>query len=111
MTRTSPATGHSALPSGRKRIHPSKPALIIAPLNTALAGVGATGCASGNHTCSGTSPALMPRLTTSSTINTERYGEAATAAGTSANRASGTCSASMENAMNCNTSPSSAMVR
>ena len=32
----------------------------MAPDNTALAGVGATGCANGNHTCNPITPALMP---------------------------------------------------
>ena len=43
--------GIVASPSGRKRIQPSNPALIIAPLNTALAGTGAAGWASGSQKC------------------------------------------------------------
>jgi hypothetical protein len=44
------------------------PALTIAPLSTAEAGVGAAGWASGSQTCSGTSPALMPKPATRSAM-------------------------------------------
>ena len=60
-TTTKPASGIAARPSGKKVIHPINPALIILPLNTALAGVGATGCAIGSQTCKPSNPALMPK--------------------------------------------------
>ncbi|MBT9133830.1 MAG: hypothetical protein DDT38_00556 [Firmicutes bacterium] len=45
------------------RISPNAPILSMSPDSSALAGLGATGCASGNHTCNGTIPALMPKPT------------------------------------------------
>jgi len=38
----------------------------ITPLMSADTGDGAAGCASGNHTCMGTSPALVPKPTSAS---------------------------------------------
>ena len=53
--------------------------MIIAPDSTALAGVGATGCASGSHTCSGSAPTLMPKPTSVRPITASRHGDAASA--------------------------------
>ncbi len=43
---------------------PYAPALIMTPESRALAGAGATGCARGSHTCTGTMPALTPKPST-----------------------------------------------
>ena len=56
------------------------PALTTAPLSTAEAGIGATGCASGSQTCSGTSPAFSPNPAISSPTAKPRAGEPGSAA-------------------------------
>mgnify|MGYP006907231987 CR=1 FL=1 len=50
-----------SIPNGNTVNQPNKPALIMAPLRTALAGAGATGCANGNQTCSPITPAFTPK--------------------------------------------------
>ena len=56
------------------------PALLIAPLITAAAGIGAAGYASGNQTCSGTSPTFSPKPTIRKARVASRQGDVGSSA-------------------------------
>ena len=67
---------HSGPPSRSKatRSMPYTATFSITPLIRADTGEGAAGCASGSHTCSGTSPALAPNPTSASSSATPARG-------------------------------------
>jgi hypothetical protein len=78
------------------------------PLSTALAGVGATGCASGSHMWSGTAPALIPKPARSS-ATADRDADRAAAPRISASPSERASLAARMNARSRNVSPTTAI--
>ncbi len=89
------------------------PALIMTPLSTAEAGIGAAGWAMGSQTCSGTSPIFSPKPAISSASVGSRQGDVGNAANASriARLSPGVAVASSTKPISRKISPSKASAR